>query len=131
MKPRGASEHTVNNQRRPVEEQTRNLVRVRVELLTGHETVEDQTRIGQTTGLNGQWGDGTRVCRVSGTQPWESRVVVRAICGTVLVVISHVRERRVRKRVPEIVEEKVGEFNTVLGAGGKTTDELHRNPISD
>lgn len=121
----------MNNQRSPVEEQTRNLVRVRVELLTGHETVEHQTRVGQATGLNGQWGNGARVCRVSGTQPWESRVVVRAICGTVLVVVSHVRERRVRQRVPKLVEENVGEFDTVLGAGGKTTDELHRDQISD
>lgn len=80
----------MNNQRSPVEEQTRNLVRVGVELLTGHETVEHQTRVRQATGLNGQWGDGARVCRVGGTQPWESRVVVRAIRGTVLVVVSHV-----------------------------------------
>lgn len=79
----------MNNQRSPVEEQTRNLVGVRVEFLTREETVENQARIRQSTWLNSQGLNGARIRRVGSAQPWQGRVVVRAICGTVGVVIPH------------------------------------------
>lgn len=63
---------------------------MRVELLTSKDTVKHQSCVWQTTGLNGQWSNGSRVCCVRSSQPWKGRVVVRAICGPVGVFWSHV-----------------------------------------
>ena len=80
----------MDNQRSPVEEQAGDLVGVRVELLTGKKAVKNQSRVWQTTGLDGQRLNGSRVCCVRSSQPWKGRVVVRAICGPVGVFWSHV-----------------------------------------
>lgn len=88
--------HTVDNQRGPVKEQTRHLVRVRSELVTSHETVENQTRVRQPTRLNSQRGDRSRVRRVGSTQPRERGVIPGAVCAAVSVLIAHEGHRRVR-----------------------------------
>lgn len=83
-------EDIVNNQRSPVEEKTGNLVRVRRKLLTSEESVENQTGIGKASRLDGQGLNGARVCRVGGSEPWKSGVVVRAVSRSVGVLVTHV-----------------------------------------
>lgn len=80
----------MNDERGPVEENTRHLVGVRIKLLAGKQAVEDQTGVGQASGLDGQGRDGAAVGGISSAQPGEGRVVVGTVGGTILVVITHV-----------------------------------------
>jgi hypothetical protein len=80
----------MNDERGPVEENTRHLVGVRGKLLTGKQAVEDQTGVGQTSGLDSQGRNGAAVGGISSAQPGEGRVVVGAVGGAVFVVIAHV-----------------------------------------
>lgn len=57
--------HTVNDKRSPVEENTRHLVGVRSEFLAGKQAIEDQARVGETGGLDGQRRDGAAVGGIS------------------------------------------------------------------
>ena len=115
----------MNNQRGPVKEQTGHLVRVRSERVTSHEAVKNQTGIRQSTRLNSQRGDRSRVSSVGSTQPRQRGVVPGPVCATVSVFIAHVGHRRVRQRVPELIKEGVGELDTVLRVGRKTANKLH------
>lgn len=139
----------MDNQRGPVEEHGRDLVGVRSELLTSEQAVEDQTRVGQTAGLDCERGNCAAVCGVGSTQPREGGVVVGTISGTVLVLITHVtavvlaelnfmatallrnqrgqfflRERRVGNGVPQLIQELVSELNTVLRVTGHIGNKL-------
>lgn len=80
----------MNNQRGPVEEDTGDLVGVRSKLLTSKEGIKNQTGVGQSAGLDGQGSNCAAVWGIGSSQPWESRVVVRAIGRAVLVLVSHV-----------------------------------------
>lgn len=134
--------HTVNDQRSPRKEDRRHLVRVRSEFLASHNTIEDQTCVRKTAGLDSQWCNGTSVFSVGSTQPRKSRVVVGAICRPVLVLGSNVsapmldtsqqgdsessslRERGVRHILPELIKESVGQVGAVLGVRRETGNEL-------
>jgi hypothetical protein len=70
---------TVNDERSPVEENTRHLVGVRVKLLASKEAIEEQAGVGQTGGLNGQGRDGAAIGGISSAQPWKGRVVIGAV----------------------------------------------------
>lgn len=81
---------TVNDQRRPVKEETGDFVRMGSKFLTSKQAVEYQPRVGQSTRLDGQRKDGASVWSIRSSQPWQGRVVVRAICRSVGVFVSHV-----------------------------------------
>jgi hypothetical protein len=80
---------TVDDKGSPIEEDTGHLVGVRGELLTSEQAVEDQARVGQTAWLDSERRNGPAVGSISRTQLRLGRVVVRAVCGTVFIIIAH------------------------------------------
>lgn len=54
-------EEIMDNQRCPVEQDARHIVRVLRKFITSKDTVEDQPRIGESSSLDGQWLDTARV----------------------------------------------------------------------
>jgi hypothetical protein len=80
----------VDDQGSPSEEDTGNFVGMRCKNLTGHDTVEDQSSVGQGAWLSGHWLNGASISGVRLSKPWENRVVVGAISGSILILITEV-----------------------------------------
>ena len=60
-----------------------------VELLTSKQAIENETRVRQTAGLDGQWRDSAAVCGVGSAQPRQCWIIIGAISGAVLVLVAH------------------------------------------